>query len=434
MKKKKVKLLRVIIKILETENLQILVGLTFLAILFIYSKNDAFKFSTLFDLTLITSFVFLYIIKIISGLLSAHLGNYLEDCLKLETDNDRLIKKYPLEENFVTYNNELCAFKEYALDKSDSKTWKEEKEESYNYKFPIIIVYEGSNISINDAKNRNYKLPEVVKKHYISLFNAHSTSDIYNQVNIRLDNYRLQKEDNYLHLYTSRTTYYDSLVTNRAIDFEFKKGLTLRELINPGPFIMPLDKSRLSNHLGFNVFIETQDGDIIFVKRNMNVSIGKGTLGPSVSASLKTRYCLDDDLTFTLEGLVDAVKKEIEDELGIKEVEISIKDNLIAVYRDILEGGKPQFLFKVKINNTSCAVRENFKKYLKTKNNKYDTIMDGNKLVFIKISDIKKIYIAPDAIFFNPKEYDIHAEKYNILPSIGGIFAYFINNERKNEN
>ncbi|GEN58037.1 hypothetical protein GCM10012290_25650 [Halolactibacillus alkaliphilus] len=429
MKHKKVKLFRWVLRICEKENLQIVIGMIFFTILFVYNKKYVFKLSDLLDLTLIASFVFLYIIKLLSGILSSYLKNQLEDHMKLETDSNRLIKKYPLENGFVTYNNKMYIFKDYARDKSGSNTLKKNGKDSYVYKFPVVINYEKNhkNIVINDKKDNYYELNEIAKENYTSLFNSHSTSDVYNQVNVRLD--RFEEIEDELHLFTSRTTFYDSLVTNRAIDFEFQKGMTLRNMLNPGPFIVSLDESKLSNHLGFNVFIETLDGDIIFVKRSMNVSIGKGSLGPSIAASLKTRYCLNDDLSFTIDGLEKAVEEEIKDELGLNtsSIKISLKEHLIAIYRDILEGGKPQFLFKAKVNYTSDEVKENFKKYLKEKNDKYDTIKDGDKLVFINTSDLSRIFIAPDTIFFGKK-------KYSLLPAVAGTFAYYISHWRSESN
>ena len=112
-----------------------------------------------------------------------------------------------------------------------------------------------------------------------------------------------------------------------------------------GPQMTELESSRLSNHLGFNGFIESADGYIVFVKRSMKVSIGKGTYGDSVSASLKAAYALDEKGDFTVDKLENAIIKEIESELKITEEELD-KDTLsiIAIYRDCVECGKPQFL------------------------------------------------------------------------------------------
>ena len=70
----------------------------------------------------------------------------------------------------------------------------------------------------------------------------------------------------------------------------------------------------------------------------MDVSIGKGTYGPSVAASLKTRYCLNEELVFTKDKFIDAIINEINDELGlnVQVDEISIENNLIAFYRDLI--------------------------------------------------------------------------------------------------
>lgn len=69
-----------------------------------------------------------------------------------------------------------------------------------------------------------------------------------------------------------------------------------------------MKESPFSNHLGFNGIVRTADNKIIFVKRSDKVSIGKGTLGNSIGASLKTEYALDNNGEFTQEGLIQAIK------------------------------------------------------------------------------------------------------------------------------
>ena len=129
----------------------------------------------------------------------------------------------------------------------------------------------------------------------------------------------------------------------------------------------PLSKSSLSNHLGFNGFIISSDGMIPFVKRNSIVSIGKRTYGDSIGASLKAKYGLDSQGRFTLAGLQNSILKEIKDELkiGATDIEFSVEKNMIAAYRDLVEGGKPQFLFAAKVNRTHNEITQEFIKQVK---------------------------------------------------------------------
>lgn len=70
----------------------------------------------------------------------------------------------------------------------------------------------------------------------------------------------MSDDSNTFTITTGRTNYYKSLVTNRAIDYALAEGISVRELLECGPFIHSLKTSSLSNHLGFNGFAESADG------------------------------------------------------------------------------------------------------------------------------------------------------------------------------
>lgn len=191
--------------------------------------------------------------------------------------------------------------------------------------YPIVCLGTGyvslkdenknESVIIKDNKHDFYKLPPIVEQNFLTIFAAHSTSTIYNNLNIRVKDMCL--ENNQLKLETERTTYYNSLVTNRASDFKLTDGVTVRELFEAGPWITPLKYSKLSNHLGFNGFVESSDGYIVFIKRSNNVSIGKGTYSDSIGASLKVKYAVDKHDNFVYSGLRNAILGEIVDELKI---------------------------------------------------------------------------------------------------------------------
>lgn len=66
------------------------------------------------------------------------------------------------------------------------------------------------------------------------------------------------------------------------MDYELESGISVRELLECGPMVHPLKYSSLSNHLGFNGFVESADGLIMLVYRKKNVSIGKRTFADSI--------------------------------------------------------------------------------------------------------------------------------------------------------
>lgn len=317
-----------------------------------------------------------------------YLKNKYEDSVKLTESYEKLTTRYSKDNLVVVLND----------DKGEIK-------------YPVINLGIGcisfnnyyNQIIINDNKNEKYQLPVIIENNFSKLFSIHSTSKVFNSLNIRAKN--MSFENNMLLLETSRTTYFDSLVTNRASDYNFEDGISVRTLYEMGPQMNELETSRLSNHLGFNVFIESADGYIVFVKRSMKMSIGKGTYGNSISASLKTAYALDEKGVFTVEKFENAIIKEIEAELQITEEEID-KDTLsiIAIYRDCVECGKPQILLYAKSNKNAAEISTHFnRKYSSTKQNTDDDLSsqlttdqknlgvleDGSKLLWIKRSCLK---------------------------------------------
>lgn len=350
----------------------------------------------LIDWTILTSIVIVLIVETISNAIKTFIMNKLEDSIKLTTDYQKLTSKYV--EPCITYDNSHSA----EINKKKLK-----KGEMGQVNIPVICEYKLRNctLKINDS-TEPYTLPDIAKEHYDELFSAHATSSIYNQLNIRIDKW--EKENTSFTLTTSRTTYFDSLVTNRAIDFVLSNKLTLRDWLEFGPFLNPLEKSKLSNHIGFNGFIESADNYIVFVKRSTRLSIGKGTYGNSIGASLKTKYALDSSGRFTTEGLINGILHEIQNELHIPQnalEEFSIEKHLISAYRDIVEGGKPQFLFFLRSTWSKDEIEKNFSMEHKQNNKKWELLEDGSKLLWIAKNELHKLAILPNKIIHQGKAY-----------------------------
>lgn len=135
----------------------------------------------------------------------------------------------------------------------------------------VCDVYDGK-IEINDDSLKFYNLPERIASESgntikLMLIKLTKHSVTYNQINIRLDNLKVT-DDRIVILDTSRTYYFDSLITNRASDYKMDNGSTIREIYEPGPYIKPLEISKFSNHLGFNGFVLTTDNKIPFIHRS----------------------------------------------------------------------------------------------------------------------------------------------------------------------
>ena len=397
-----------------------------------------FKIEKIIDLTTFSTVVIVSTISFIIGKLGNWLYNKVEDSVKLTNDYDSLITRYSLEP-MVTYTN---------------------KSTNEIVKFPVVKSADlfDKQIVVEDDPRYEYQLPQLVIGYYGELIEAHKTSEVYNNPNIRVNQWNISNEEFIIH--TGRTTYFNSLVTNRSIDYTFRKNITARELYECGPYLNSLEQSKLSNHLGFNGFVESADGYLVFIVRGTNVSIAKNTIGTSVGASMKVKYALDENREFTTKGMYHSILCEIRDELSITEDSLEITEDkqivLISAYRDLVEGGKPQLLFYAKSRLTKDEIEKNFfeqkianskqfKDNSKTSNGqiKYEEykfkssqeqkmLYDGNRLIWFATDELlsDKTELYPDKMIINNK-------KYNMVPSVSASIVMLLNwfnKGKKNEN
>ena len=373
-----------------------------------------------FDLSIFSSFIGVSIINIFTKLIEKGIAAKLEDSTKLTTDYSKLIKSYDIAQ--VTRDDMRESSAKGEINKLITLDCLNPKQP--HIVFPAIYVcslYHRS-IKIHDSQNK-YQLPEEIKGHFDEIMEAYKASVVYNQLNVRVDRWYLDKTNQNFVIDTSRTEYFHSLVTNRAIDYKWKNGLTVRSVLDFGPFMRSLEESRLSNHLGFNGFIEFSDGMIMFVKRGAHLSIGKSIYGSSVAASLKSKYGLSDGV-FTVEGLKKAICLEIRDECKIElpAAKFSLENHLIAAYRDLAEGGKPQLLLFIHLDNmTKEEITDNFiRKTKNIKNKKFATNEDGFRFLWIKRDELSKAAFGIDYMIYNKK-------KYRMTPSTVASIVLLLN-------
>ena len=104
----------------------------------------------------------------------------------------------------------------------------------------------------------------------------------------------------------------------------------------------------------------------------------------------------------------------------------SLEKNLISAYRDMVEGGKPQFLFWAKSKLTHKEIQNNFFEKLKAKKKKQKSwdkeqreLEDGETFLWIAKEELKNIVIAPDQILYKGK-------KYAMMPSASAAIVMLI--------
>lgn len=401
------------------------------------SLKEYFKIETVMTLSIT------FVITAIGAAYLSYQKNRHEDMKKLTFEYDSLVKKYAydkqnkidgldrnidlvktnVDENIKNINKilkkSICKVNLLTKKTLDSTS-------SNEYIFPVEILHTNNPQSIYKVidKSELFEPDELIYKNYDKIFDAHAGSKKYNNLMIRLDDVKIDNND--ISLFTSRTTYYHSLVCNRAMDYDFSNGLTIRDLYEYGPRLNSLSNSRLSNHIGINAVLVTADFKIPAIMRfTKEVTIAKHTLGFGVAGALKSKYALNSGV-FSVEGLIDGLYGELNDEFGIDRDLVSnaltLKDNLITIYRDYLEGGKPQFLFKIKLKINHKEMLEIFNKY--KKKSKSLLSRDGNKLMFFEIEDLQNAVIAPDMIYFNGSI----KKKYDVFPSTSASVKMFLDN------
>ena len=90
-----------------------------------------------------------------------------------------------------------------------------------------------------------------------------------------------------------------------------------------------------------------------------------------------------------------------------------IKGSIFAFYRDLVEGGKPQFLLYYKFGNKKLDVKFNKDGYESSqKQDKSTAMIDGTKYAFLTIDQLKQAYITQDEMFISGQK-----KKYKMTPS-----------------
>ena len=148
--------------------------------------------------------------------------------------------------------------------------------------------FEGDPVyDVKDSPQKQFTLDTVVQNNFGAIMQAHRASFIANPTMIRLDDY--QKEGNTVRLYTSRTAFYNDLVTNRAMDYKFNDDMSVREIYESGRYLSPLKDSKMSNHIGFGALVFYGDSMIV-AHRGGNATLSKNKF----TAALAFGFSEDD--------------------------------------------------------------------------------------------------------------------------------------------
>lgn len=219
----------------------------------------------------------------------------------------------------------------------------------------VYDAYQDTNITAIEFKTYDepYELPDFINNNFFDIFSAHRGSYKENSQTVRLHHYDLI--DGKLTMHIQKSTFYNHLVTNRAIDLPIQKSLTLRELLEPGSKLNSLDKSQLSNHIGVIGLVVTKDDKIVLFHRSNTATSSKNKLTSTIAIGLKVpeahiqNYNQKDIIT--PHQFDQKVKEVLHLNTCIEESDID-RIEYVGIGRDVYEGGKPHLFLTIHIHLT----------------------------------------------------------------------------------
>ena len=226
---------------------------------------------------------------------------------------------------------------------------------STEFAYADTLINDNYRFEVVDDKNSVFEPDDFIMGNYETLFSAHTGSAKINGITIRLDKYELK--DGVCTLYLGRSTFFNHLVTNRAMDFDLFEGLTLRQMYEYGPTISSIEDSKMSNHVGINALVFLGDGNLLIPRRKKDSTISKNKVTSSIAVKLNFPTDGRDEVDkhhFFYQNLIDNLSARTKirpQDLSTEHIEVEF----LGFGQNLYEGGKPQFYFAVYLKNIDSA-------------------------------------------------------------------------------
>lgn len=295
----------------------------------------------------------------------------LEDLLKVNLDTEALLKTY--------------SKKNYRKTLTLGGT-------STDFAYAETIVNDGYEFEIIDDKDKTFELDDFILNNYEKLFSAHSSSAKVNGETIRLD--KVEIDGKKCTLYLSRSTYFNHLVTNRAIDFQIFDDVCLRDIYEYGPEISSYEQSKMSNHIGINGLVFLSDGALLVPRRKNTSTISKNKVTASIAVKLNYPRSGGDTITtehFLYGNIIDNLSARTKipaTELHPEQIEVEF----LGFGQSLYEGGKPQFYYAVHLKDIDS------KKYLEICDDEDSGPIDVDKCIYV--ADYSSFHFKKDQLCF----------------------------------
>jgi len=263
-----------------------------------------------------------------------------------------------------------------------------------NKKYPAVEFIETNTKLEFIVENKEFVLDERISSNITTIMDAHKKSDFKNAHIFRLNDYNIK--DNTAIINISPSDQYNTLLTNRVMDFSISKHLTIRDIFEYGPTLIPFNSSKLSNGIGLTSILKTSDGYYVLVKRTSKNPIGKNIYSINNSRLFEfDQYHLRsswlENNTFSANILIASIRHGISKKIGkfaSDDFDKNLKYTLLGGIRDLIEGGKPELIYLYESLLTKEEIT-NKRLECSTKDLKEEGI--SRKLLFFKLDEIKSL-------------------------------------------
>ena len=198
--------------------LQTMIAAVILVVFFVAANHYIDNLFGVFNISIFFTIVFTYFLNSAVKVYIKWYNKRHEDTLKLDDNYNKITRRY--HDELIVYDNSSASeknLKKLRELESCKHAGTGQSVDGLVYRFPVKKDFNisGKDFVIEDCLTEYY-LPREVHSNFGHLMSAHTSSNIYNRTNVRVDSWSL-KEDTF-QMCTSRTMYFYSLVTNRSMD------------------------------------------------------------------------------------------------------------------------------------------------------------------------------------------------------------------------
>ena len=203
--------------------------------------------------------------------------------------------------------------------------------------YPAPVSIERLTVELEPS---SYQIPWYIEQYAEDLIRRFSPAKTFNGTTLRLNGFG---DDERIAFRFQYARYYDYLVTNGSHDSVLFNELTVRDILEPGPALSPLEASHCANHLGLSALIVSEDNFLLLQLRSQHVSSFAGMLSPSVSGAANADTFQNAQGSLTFAAWFEAeLGEEVSSQLTLNDFS---GVEALGVSRELIRLGKPEIFF-----------------------------------------------------------------------------------------